>query len=488
MKRIIQFTLLSILFASCSKDDTEVNANSTVAVESITINGAETQLTSGFQFTLTADVLTEGATDKSIYWMSSNEDYAEVDQEGVVTTKTSGFVKISAISVSTPTVSKSVGMTIYDPIRSISITQDGQIITELPMLIGGGDVQLGILVDPDTSVDDVEWTSDDPSVVTVSKTGLLSLAATAQISDTATISATSTFDSSKVASCTITVSDEATMVSTITISGATTLNVDDKTTLIAVVSPDEADNKSVTWSVYSGGDYADVDSSTGEVTAIAAGSVQIIATANDSSGKVSDPFEITIVANVLTNLITNAGKNATFEDCTGTADHNWVDGLVAITGNPINGTRSGVMRATNTNEPYLALDKTTITHGKKYKIKYTIRIQDAEGAEGSTFTTTDGEHVRMVMHIAGSPTSPFYESEKIISNTNTTIEDEFTVDNSGSANLFLKMRRMDENDAIIDYTVVYIDDISIVAIDSGDSDDEDSNADLDSIGEGEKLY
>lgn len=85
---------------------------------------------------------------------------------------------------------------------------------------------------------------------------------------------------------------EATKVTKITLSGTNTIDTDGGTTKItADVQPPEATNKTVTWSV-SDPEKASI-SQDGTVTAIADGSVNVIATANDGSG-VTGTTEITI--------------------------------------------------------------------------------------------------------------------------------------------------------------------------------------------------
>ncbi|MBQ5402141.1 MAG: Ig-like domain-containing protein, partial [Bacteroidales bacterium] len=67
-----------------------------VAVESISLDKTHVDLHPNEQITLTAAVLPENATDKSVTWASTNPAIAEVDQQGTVTAKSVGTVTITA--------------------------------------------------------------------------------------------------------------------------------------------------------------------------------------------------------------------------------------------------------------------------------------------------------------------------------------------------------------------------------------------------------
>lgn len=83
-------------------------------------------------------------------------------------------------------------------------------------------------------------------------------------------------------------------VTAITVTGQQSLTVGESTQLAAKVEPDEATDKTVSWSS-SDEQVATVDKNTGVVTAKAAGEATIKATANDGSG-VSGELEVTVTA------------------------------------------------------------------------------------------------------------------------------------------------------------------------------------------------
>ena len=70
-------------------------AVSTVSVESVTLNKTATTIAAGATETLTATVLPETATDKSVTWSSSKESVATVDNTGKVTAVAAGEATIT---------------------------------------------------------------------------------------------------------------------------------------------------------------------------------------------------------------------------------------------------------------------------------------------------------------------------------------------------------------------------------------------------------
>lgn len=78
--------------------------STTVAVAGITLDKASATLTEGETLALSATVLPENATDKTVTWTSSDETVATV-KDGVVTAVKAGKATITAASAATPSVS-----------------------------------------------------------------------------------------------------------------------------------------------------------------------------------------------------------------------------------------------------------------------------------------------------------------------------------------------------------------------------------------------
>ena len=127
---------------------------------------------------------------------------------------------------------------------------------------------------------------------TINITGLV----TAVSNGTVTARATANDGSGIVGSLVITISGQAIPVTDITVTGAggsSVIPTDNGTLqLTATVTPADATNKTVTWSVINGTDQATINS-TGLVTAVTSGTVTAVAAANDGSG-VTGSLVITI--------------------------------------------------------------------------------------------------------------------------------------------------------------------------------------------------
>lgn len=80
---------LAVITDSCKK-------NYDVAVESISLSETSKELSVNESFTLTAKILPEDASDKTIIWSSNNEEVATVNSEGKVTAISVGKATINA--------------------------------------------------------------------------------------------------------------------------------------------------------------------------------------------------------------------------------------------------------------------------------------------------------------------------------------------------------------------------------------------------------
>ena len=144
----------------------------------------------------------------------------------------------------------------------------------------GESTQASVTVSPEgTVVTAISWESSNGGVATVDGGTVNGVSA-----GTATITATVTLENGSTisGSCDVTVTDVK--VSSITVSGVpASVKVGDTFTLTAVAAPENAKDKTVSWST-SDANKATVDASTGVVTVKATGDVTITATAQDGSG------------------------------------------------------------------------------------------------------------------------------------------------------------------------------------------------------------
>ena len=263
MKRFVALifaTILSIIFwCSCSEKEQEI------PVASITLSQPAAEMIVGESITLKATISPSNATEREIMWASSKQSVATINQSGTVVAIAEGTSTITAtaggkLGSCVVTVSKGVV-----EVSSINFDKTGV------SLKVGETVTLTATVKPDDATDKtVTWSTSDASVATVSD-GVV----TAIKLGSATIRAKA---GDKEATCAITV--EATPVSSITLDRTSaSLKVGEKVTITATVKPDDATDKSVTWS--SSNTSVATVSSSGIVTAIKAGSATITVNTND---------------------------------------------------------------------------------------------------------------------------------------------------------------------------------------------------------------
>ena len=102
MKKCILFLamLLALCFAltGCDSGSSGGDDPAPVAVESVSLDKAELTLKTGTDGTLTATVLPENATDKSVTWSSDKPEVVSVDQDGHVTAHSTGKATIRVVT------------------------------------------------------------------------------------------------------------------------------------------------------------------------------------------------------------------------------------------------------------------------------------------------------------------------------------------------------------------------------------------------------
>ena len=158
-----------------------------------------------------------------------------------------------------------------DDVQPQSITLPS---TETVMV--GETITLTPTITPTDAVTTLTWTSDDETIATVSEGVVTGVKKGQTFINIET-------DNGKTAVCKLTVTESEIKVTGITLDKTTlTLEVGKTQALNATVKPDDATNKSVTWTS-SKTSVATVDNN-GKVTAVASGNAKITCTANDDSG------------------------------------------------------------------------------------------------------------------------------------------------------------------------------------------------------------
>lgn len=233
-------------------------------------------VTSSAGVQINATIEPEDLAEGTVEWSSKDAAVAAVDQTGLVTPKAVGKTTITA-TVKGTNFSADCDVEVVaevNPAASITLNP-----TTINGTVGENATITATVTGEDSSkecTDQITWTSSDTDVATV-KNGVV----TFKSAGTAKITATA---GKKSAECTVTVKAATVAVESVTLDKSTAeLEVDGTLTLTATVTPDNATDKTVTWSS-SNTDVATVDKD-GKVTAVKAGTATITAKSGEKSAE-----------------------------------------------------------------------------------------------------------------------------------------------------------------------------------------------------------
>lgn len=171
LKRLLVFTLGLAVLASCSSDNDAIEETTDIKVSTIVINGSN--ITNGEAKELTAAVLPNNATDRSVTWSVSDENIAIISSTGVLTPLDNGSVKVTATANdgSGVTAEKTINISgVAGPvvlIESITVTGGAEITDGSPL-------QLSAEILPSDATNKVlVWSVSDETVAQVTNQGLL---------------------------------------------------------------------------------------------------------------------------------------------------------------------------------------------------------------------------------------------------------------------------------------------------------------------------
>jgi len=274
MNRILSAILcgtIALLLVSCTKEKS-------IAVTSVSVSQATAEMLIGESVQLNATVLPSDATDKTVFWASSKQSVATVSSSGMVTAIAEGISTVTASSggfsaTCVVTVSKRV-----IPVSSVELNK-----TSLT-LVKGTTEALSATVKPNDATDPkVTWSSSNTAVASVDNDGRV----TAVGGGEATIFAKA---GEKEAKCIVTVTVP---VASVKLNKETiTLIEGESEVLVAKIDPEDATDKTITWSS-SNAQIAAVGDD-GKVIAVKEGEATITAKAGDKSAtckvKVNAPY------------------------------------------------------------------------------------------------------------------------------------------------------------------------------------------------------
>jgi len=295
----------AIITASAGDKSAKSIVTVTVPVESVSLDRTSITLEEEQSTTLVATVKPDDATDKSIAWSSSSESIVKVDQNGKVTAVKEGTATITAKAGNKEATCKVSVQKKVIAVESVTLDKTSATLEE------GQSLTLIATVKPDNATNKtVTWCSSDDAIAAVDQDGKVMGISVGSATITATAGNVS-------ATCTVTVQPKTIAVTSVQVNKTSLdLLVGESETLFATVLPDNATDKTVTWS--SDNETVATVSSSGVLNAIAEGSAAITVMTNDGaktakcdvtvksiakgSGTLTDPYNVAAALDAVKNL------------------------------------------------------------------------------------------------------------------------------------------------------------------------------------------
>lgn len=267
----------------------------TVKLTGLAFEGAPATIDQGQTIDLSQYVVytPNNAVDKSLTWSVDHTYQGEVDQDGKLTAKhVTGTVTVTATSVRVPSVSASVTLTITKP----TITDFTLSKTETTLNIGGKETLTITAFVPAYASESATWASNNTTVATVNKNGVITAKALGDAEITATIGEVEK-------TCTVHV--VAVDVNSITLPAEANVTLGSSLQLNPTVDPAQAASEYTITYESSAPEIATVDAN-GKVVGVAAGDAIITATIADKSAQIT----IHVVAAQMFSKVTDASALA----------------------------------------------------------------------------------------------------------------------------------------------------------------------------------
>ena len=251
--------------------DSGITTDTIYRVESVRLNKDQATVEGGKTLQLRASILPQNATNKKLYWISSNESIATVDDNGLVTGVSSGEVTIKAVA-DDGLINATCKINVNVPVTELTISNDS-----IESFVGNSFV-LGCNLMPEKPTNTaVTWSSSNPDIVSVDNNGVIELIK----EGTATITATSS-DGSFSDSCLVT-SKKYVPISSLTLDkNSQEIYVGDSFDLGVIVNPDNSTDSFYNWffDTEEAENIVSIDENN-KVTALASGKVTVYASSGD---------------------------------------------------------------------------------------------------------------------------------------------------------------------------------------------------------------
>lgn len=201
MKKIAILLVSAALLplVSCEKDtQTPPPTPTNVPVTGVELDITEIGLVVGETAVLTATVLPENATDKTVSWSSSAPEIVSVDENGTVEGLAAGN---ATVTVTTTDGGKTAECQIQVVPATVSVTGVELDVTELELEVGQTAVLTATVLPEDATDKTVTWLSSAPEIVSVDENGNVQALAVGDA-----VITVATADGGKTAECIVTVS------------------------------------------------------------------------------------------------------------------------------------------------------------------------------------------------------------------------------------------------------------------------------------------
>ena len=242
----------------------------------IELNTNEATVITGQNVPLEATVLPEDTLDKTVTWESSDNEVANVNEEGLVTTYRAGTAEITAYAADGK-VKAVCFLTVTEPVTGVTLDE-----SELA-LFAGAEKALTAAVLPESATNrNLIWSSDKPEVASVSENGVVTA-----VSKGEAVITVRTEDGGFEKSCLVTVSVGVAEIAADKTS--VLLAVSESAEIVCTVLPENADNKTILWSS-SNDEVATVEN--GTITAVSEGSAVITIASQDGQARTTIDVEV----------------------------------------------------------------------------------------------------------------------------------------------------------------------------------------------------
>ena len=336
----------------------------TVKLTGLAFEGAPATIDQGQTIDLSQYVVytPNNAVDKSLTWSVDHTYQVEVDQDGKLTAKhVTGTVTVTATSVRVPSVSASVTLTITKP----TITDFTLSKTETTLNIGGKETLTITAFVPAYASESATWASNNTTVATVNKSGVITAKALGDAEITATIGEVEK-------TCTVHV--VAVDVNSITLPAEANVTLGSSLQLNPTVDPAQAASEYTITYESSAPEIATVDAN-GKVAGVAVGDAIITATIADKSAQIT----IHVVAAQMFSKVTDASTLAA------------KDTIILATIYESNGVIAG---ARDNKKLTALLNDVTVTETEAYADNACRFVLGTEnGKEGFTLTIVGGKTI-----------------------------------------------------------------------------------------------